>query len=162
MSGRYDRILIPTNGSYFADQAFNEVLKVAEGTKASIHVLYIVDHLELIYLATDFGPEVVPPESDVGGLYRRNRGIGESAISRLAETASAAGYNVATEIRYGAPAGAILEYASENDIDLIVMGTHGRRGIKRILRGSTTEQVLRHSSLPVLAVPDVQESVSEN
>lgn len=56
-------------------------------------------------------------------------------------------------IEHGSPYEAILSYVAENDIDLIVMGTHGRSGLSRVLLGSVTERVIRLSNDPVLAVP---------
>jgi len=62
------------------------------------------------------------------------------------------GIETVTAVRHGEPAQTITEYAEENDIDLVMMGTHGRRGVRRRLIGSVTEKVVRLSDRPVMTV----------
>ena len=62
------------------------------------------------------------------------------------------GVEVSYVVEYGPPTERILEYATENDVDLIVMGTHGRTGLRRVLMGSVAEAVVRKSSCPVMAL----------
>ena len=64
----------------------------------------------------------------------------------------AKGLTVDTHVRYGDEAEEILDHASQKDIDLVAMTTHGRSGVKRFLLGSVAEKILRHSTKPVFLV----------
>jgi nucleotide-binding universal stress UspA family protein len=77
---------------------------------------------------------------------------GDAAISRIEERVTDAGVDVTGEKRAGNPPAAILEAARDEDVDLIVMGTHGRTGLDRYLLGSVTERVVRQAEVPVLTV----------
>jgi nucleotide-binding universal stress UspA family protein len=78
---------------------------------------------------------------------------GENAINRAADRARDAGVEtVIKSVRRGTPHRTVLEYVDDNDIDLVVMGTHGRTGLNRLLLGSVTEKVIRLSPVPVLTV----------
>ncbi|WP_227380071.1 universal stress protein [Haladaptatus halobius] len=70
----------------------------------------------------------------------------------MAAQADDIGIDTKTAVRRGIPQDAILVYADEHNIDIIVMGTHGRTGVKRALMGSVTETVVRHADIPVLTV----------
>jgi len=148
----YRNILVPTDGSDLALEALEEALTVAELSDATIHVLYVVDDAKIAELAGGTGIEDVSLDSDVDGLFERFEAVGEHALDDLREAAADRGLSLTTATRKGLPDEEILAYVDENEIDLLVMGTHGRRGIERYVLGSTTERVLRRSSVPVLAV----------
>lgn len=150
----YSRILIPTDGSQLAPRALDEALNMVVDQETVLHILYVVNHRSILTLASDPGEGFVGPGQDVERLFERHTIAGDDAVTKLTKSASAAGINVVSEVRHGTPADVILAYIVEEDIDLVIMGTHARGGIKRILRGSTTEQVLRQSNVPILAVPD--------
>ena len=150
----YDAILVPTDGSDLALRALDEALALAGLTGATIHVVYVVDDASVAELAVDSNVDEVSFDADVGRLFERFEAAGERAIAEVREAADERGVEVVAEVRRGIPDEAILEYADENGVDLIVMGTHGRRGVRRYLLGSTTERVLRQSPVPVLAVRD--------
>ncbi|WP_136591002.1 universal stress protein [Salinigranum halophilum] len=130
----YDRILVPTDGSPSAEAAARHGLVIAKAVDASVHVI------------------------SVAGETERTERLAEAqardAISKLEELIEQeSDRSCHSALEHGSPYEAILSYASENDIDLIVMGTHGRRGLSRVLLGSVTERVIRLSNDPVLAVP---------
>lgn len=135
----YDRILVPTDGSEAASDAVDEALELAESFDAEVHVLYVVD-TRLTH--TILGGEVVEK------LERE----GEEATGEIVERAEESGLETRREVIEGAPSEAILNYAEENGIDLIVMGTHGRTGLEKAVIGSVTEKVVRKSSTPVMTV----------
>ena len=151
----YEDILVPTDGSGLAVRALDEALSLAGLTGATVHVVYVVDDAAVAELATASCVDEVSFDADVGRLFERFEAVGERAIADVREAAGERGAELVTEVRRGIPDESILEYADENGVDLIVMGTHGRRGVRRYLLGSTTEQVLRQSPVPVLAVRDV-------
>jgi len=148
----YTRILVPTDGSDLALRALGEAFTLAELSGATIHVLYVVDDTKVAELAMDSGVEDVSFDADVDQIFERFEAIGEHAIEDLRDAADERGLELTTAIRIGIPDETILSYVEENGIDLLVMGTHGRRGVQRYLLGSTTERVLRRAPVPVLTV----------
>ncbi len=77
----------------------------------------------------------------------------DDAVAGVLERAAEAGVDAASEVLVGEPGGAIRGYAADTDADLIVVGTHGRGGIRRAVLGSVAERVLRGADRPVLVVP---------
>jgi len=130
----YERILIPTDGSQSAEVAARQGAMLAEAFDASIHIISVV--------------------ANRTRSERRGGAQAQDAVSTLEERFEQ-DFDVSCQsvIEQGRPHETILSYSSENDIDLIVMGTHGRRGLSRALLGSVTERVLRLSNDPIVAVP---------
>ena len=139
----YDDILIPTDGSAPAAAAVEPAREVAAQFDARVHALNVVN---LSNIAT--GSEYTLPKDLIESLESQ----GETATERIAARARESGVETVTRVVSGFPAADILEYADENGIDLIAMGTAGRTGLNRFLVGSTTERIIRHADMPVLAV----------
>jgi nucleotide-binding universal stress UspA family protein len=111
--------------------------------EAAITLLHVHD---LPALALEAGAGVAPPAwSDLVGSAREG-------VERLALTLAEAGVEAHAVIVEGPPARTIIDYAREHACDLIVMGTHGRTGLDRVLSGSVAEQVVRGAPCPVLTV----------
>ncbi|WP_135822134.1 universal stress protein [Halostella litorea] len=142
----YDRILLPTDGSDGSHRAIEHAVAVADEVGATIHALFVVDTAE--YQAVEGTATAVEAVETSG-----NR-----ALDSVREVADRADVDVETELRYGTPNDEILAAAVEADADAIVMGTHGRTGIDRILLGSVTERVVREATVPVITVRMVDES----
>lgn len=138
----YDDILVPTDGSSGMTQVAEHALALAELCGATVHVLYVVD--ETAYASI--------PEDTRERVREALEGDGESATKTIAERAFERDLTVNREVRWGDPAVAIIAYAVENDIDMIVMGTRGRTGFERYLLGSVAEKVVRVSPVPVVTV----------
>lgn len=140
----YDRILIPTDGSENAAQAAIEAMRFASVYDATVHVLSVVD-------TTSYRSSVLPDD-----LVQRSEEMlterGEEAVLTVEDIAAKADRSAVGDVWKGVPYRAILEYVEENDIDLVVMGTHGRTGLDRYITGSVTERVVRLSDVPVLTV----------
>ena len=142
----FTRILVPTDFSPPSNAALDYARAVATRFGASLHLLYVADDPYRAALAA----EVYVPE--VEGLRDE---IIASAVSRLKEqltVADATALHATTAAIIGTPAWTIVDYAGANDIDLIVMGTHGRGGMAHLLVGSVAERVLRTAPCPVLTV----------
>lgn len=152
MTDGYANVLVPTDGSDLAVDALDEATTIAGLADATIHVLYVVDDAKIAELATDTGPGDISFDADVDRLFDRFEVVGEQAIADVRAAAADRGVEVVTAIREGLPRDEILTYADDTDMDLIVMATHGRSGLRRYLLGSTTERVLRRSDIPVLTV----------
>jgi len=137
----YDDILVPTDGSAGMQSVIDHASTLAAEHGATLHGLYVVDTASL----TD-----LPMEASMDGVSQTLRQEGESALQQLERRADAV--PVETAIVEGSPARDINTYAAENPCDLIVMGTHGRSGVDRLLLGSVAERVVRSSPVPVLTV----------
>jgi nucleotide-binding universal stress UspA family protein len=139
----YDRILLPTDGSDGTEQALSHAVEIAEGRDATIHALSVVDRR--LYLAAD---EAQKPE-----LKASLGDDAQAAVDAVADGAADAGIDCTTAVRDGVPYRAILEYATETPVDLVVMGTHGRSGRDKLTNlGSVTERVVENSETPTLVV----------
>lgn len=138
----YDSILIPTDGSQEMEAVTEQGIGLAERCRAKVHALHVVD--ERAYLTV--------PDDMRERVRRTLEEDGDIATGAVAERARAAELDVVRELRRGDPSAAIITYALENDVDLIVMGTHGRTGYERYLLGSVAEKVVRASPIPVLTV----------
>lgn len=139
----FDRILAPTDGSDPAQPAVEMALELAEIHDATLYVLYIVDQPTSVS-GTGEG------FSGLDNLLNALEEEGHKVTKEVAEQAQAREIETTAAVRRGNPHDDILTYANEHDIDLIVMGTHGRTGVKRALLGSVTEDIVRHAEIPVL------------
>jgi len=145
----YDHILVPTDGSDHAGRAVDHATVLAEAFDATVHLLTVVD------IEAAAGP------FSAGGVdeeYIEQR----SADQREALAALQADLDddiaVETAVVTGHPADGILDYVADNEVDLLVMGTHGRSGLRRYLTGSVAERVLRLSPVPVLTTRAAEEA----
>lgn len=137
----YDAILLPTDGSDAAEVAIDHAIGQAVAFDATLHTVFVVE------LAT-----TAPMQITLDRVVEQLEADGEAAVSRIADAAAEAGVDVVTSVEHGLADEAIVDYVEERDIDLVVMSTHGRRGIDRRLLGSVTERVVRTCPVPVLAV----------
>jgi nucleotide-binding universal stress UspA family protein len=139
----YDRILVPTDGSDPASAATEHALTIADRFGATVHALYVVDVDGIAHEAPGLG---------LDALRDALRAEGETATNAVVDRAEDRGVGVRESVVDGVAEDAIVDYADDNGIDLIVMGTHGRRGLDRYLVGSVTERVVRRTELPTLVV----------
>lgn len=136
----YEQVLVPVDGSDAAMAALEEAIGLADRVEATIHALYVVDPMHYHGVGTeDLVIEALEEE-------------GEATLADVRERCRSHEVPVETAIERGHPGSVIVDYASDNDLDLIVMATHGRRGLDRFLLGSVTERVVRRSTVPVLTV----------
>jgi len=141
----FDRVLIPTDGSDPARSAVEMALGLAETHRATLHILFIVDQPTSV---SGMGEGF----SGLDGLLNALEERGQETTEAVVERAKDRDIETTTAVRRGNPHDDILAYANDHEIDVIVMGTHGRTGVKRALLGSVTEDVVRHSEIPVLTV----------
>lgn len=137
----YDEILLPTDGSEAAEAAVDQAIELASTYDGTLHVVFAIELSATMPLRVTLDSVIEQLEAD-----------GEEFVTRIANRAAAAGIEVETSVEHGVADEAIVDYVGANDIDLVVMGTHGRRGIDRQLLGSVTERVIRTSPVPVLVV----------
>lgn len=139
----YEDVLLPTDGSEYAAEAYDHGIAIARAFGARVHAVNVVNVADL---APSPGAEPAEPVLDSFET------AGETATAEIGSQASAAGLDCVTAVREGTPARSLLDYADEEGVDLIAMGTAGRTGPSRYLLGSTTERIIRHADVPVLAV----------
>jgi len=139
----YDEVLVPTDGSEGTRAAVEHAIDHAKRYDATLHVLYVVDaRIGVVHETT--------PEDVFAELEEQ----GQMAIEQVKSQAKAADvHTIQGVVARGDPHQAILDYVSDRDIDLVVMGTHGRTGLDHYLIGSVTEKVVRLSDVPVMTVP---------
>ena len=143
----YQNILVPIDGSETAGLGLHEAIQLARTLNAQIRVLHVINKTP--FVAAGAGPVVI---EDFLAQLRSN---GESIVHEATAAARAAGVEVQHRIieALGDRAGeVIVAEARDWPAHLIVCGTHGRRGLKRILMGSDAEYVVRHSPVPVLMI----------
>ena len=148
----FAHILVPTDGSAPSQRAARLAVRLARGSRARITVLHVVMPFKPLYPADYMAGAAAYPELYSPAAYNRiTRAQGERILAKVARDASAAKVKCDTAIVYADPEWkAILSAARSKGCDLIVMGTHGRRGLEAILLGSVTNKVLTHSRKPVL------------
>ena len=138
-------IVFPTDFSEVSMTALPWVMDMADTLNASVHCLYVVEEPQ-IYSTLDMGAVALPTTGE----------LVESAKTRVksfvTEKLANAPHGCESAVVIGHAATEIVNYANDKNADLIVMTTHGYSGMKHVLLGSTTEDVLRHASCPVLSV----------
>ena len=145
------RILYPTDFSGCATQALDHAIFLAKEYDAELHMLNAVT------LHADDPANADLHFPDGGELLQRSMELSAEQMAGLLTDEHRENLRVVeAQVRGFAPGPLILEYAGEHDIDLIVMGTHGRRGPARLFMGSVATEVLRHSECPVLTLRDTE------
>ena len=143
----YKHILVPVDGSKTARLGLQEAIQLAKNLHAHVRVVHVVNKLP--WVPSDGGGPAVQE------LIDQMRSNGESILHEATHAVRAAGLDVDTRLieALGTEAGeSIVEQANSWPAELIVCGTHGRRGLHRILMGSDAEYIVRHSRVPVLLV----------
>lgn len=149
----YDTILVPTDGSETAENAVDHALDLAERYGAEVHALYVVD---VDAMSLSLGAEQVDRlQQGQYGEMEEVKAKADEATGYVADRARERGVRVVEHVAGGQPHSVVAEYAENHGVDLIVIGSHGRSGVRRALLGSVTERVLRETHVPVLVV-DVQ------
>src|SRR3989338_2156883 len=146
----YSKILVAADGSDTSRHALKQAIELARKLSAKLRIVHAVDMTWL-----PIGPEV---GIDTGAQSAARREAGEKIIAAARNTAQEAGFEAETElIETETPvqhvAEAIAEEALRWGADLVVLGTHGRRGFQRLMPGSVAEKMARPSPTPVLLVP---------
>ena len=141
------KILLATDGSEEAELATRAAVELAEGTGSELHVVY-VEPLPDFMKKNDVGMPGYDRQ-----LYKMIEGEGRETLRKLVWRVKVAGGSVAeAHLRMGAVVEEIVALADELEVDLIIVGSRGLRGIKRALAGSVSESVFRHACCPVMVV----------
>jgi nucleotide-binding universal stress UspA family protein len=145
----YKRILVATDGSKLSQLAVDHAIELADLTGAEVIALKVVPRYPQTYFEGGMG-------MGAAEVARIEKEWNEEALTTVNAVKSAGQLRdvkvKAVTVKSDLIAEAIIAVAKRNKCDLIVMASHGRRGIKRLLLGSETQQVLTHSHLPVLVL----------
>ncbi|MFB6368144.1 MAG: universal stress protein [Gemmatimonadota bacterium] len=146
-----DRILFPTDFSESSHQALPYAVALAETHDAELHLL----HASVLHASDPANPSHHFPEME--NLTTELEERADERMKELTSEHAPDGLTVVREQRRGISAPpVILEYVDEEEIDLVVMGTHGRRGLRHLMLGSVTEEVVRQAPCPVLTVRELE------
>lgn len=142
------KILLATDGSKFSEAAAQALASQVNSQDAQVLILQAVEPLAIStppQMATGYAPELTE---------KREQQLNEAkaSVAAASKALQAVGFAVTTRVVEADPRTAILDVAEESGTDLIVMGSHGRRGLKKFLLGSVAESVARHAHCSVLIV----------
>ncbi len=139
--GKYERIIIPTDGSEENFKVISEGLSLARMLGTNIKILFVVDTSSISGL---------PPDDMITRLEGQIRSKADELLKDIEEMAKNKGVGYSKSIKKGVPSDIIVSEAKEED--LIVMGHHTRTGLSRLLTGSTAQKVIREAECPVMVI----------
>jgi nucleotide-binding universal stress UspA family protein len=139
------KILVPTDFSESARHALTYGISFAREYEAELQLLHVVENLTVGY-ASDLFP--VP----MAEVFQEISGYAKAELAKLGAEARAKNVDVVEHVVQGKPSAEIIRFAEENEVDMIVLGTHGKGMLDQALFGSTTERVVRRAPCPVLTV----------
>lgn len=139
----FDTILCATDFSERSRDALSRARELARAHDATLHVVHAIEPAPTV---AHFG----------GGALRDNPAARQPSLEKDLDAMLESLPEATGHVRIGRASDAIVEAAEELGADLVVMGTHGRSGLKRLVLGSTAEQTLRRAHVPVLAVPPAE------
>jgi nucleotide-binding universal stress UspA family protein len=145
----YQRILVATDGSTLSKKAVRSAINLAVAVGADLVALYVVPRYPVSY----FEGGVAIPVQDIARIEKQWSDKGQAvvdAVQQLAQADDVKTKAVVTQSDFVAES--IMATAKKYKCDLVVMASHGRKGIKRVLLGSETQHVLTHSTVPVLVL----------
>ncbi|MDQ1276946.1 MAG: hypothetical protein QG610_2525 [Euryarchaeota archaeon] len=147
----YRNIVIATDGSENTQKAISYGIEIAKLSGATVHALYVVD-------ISSFSSIPMSSEGGWEAMYESLKTEGGKAVYVVKNQGEAAGVDVREVVLEGHPTNEIIEFAENNNIDLIVLGTLGKTGLDRFLLGSVAEKVVRSSKVPVMVVRSGEKS----
>jgi len=145
----YQRILVPTDGSALSQKAVDSAIEQAAFNGAELVALYVVPRYPISYFEGNVGVS----NTEVARTEKQWAEKGQAVVDKVKQTAAAGGVRAKGVVTHSnLVAESVIAAAKKHKCDLIVMASHGRKGIKRVLLGSETQHVLTHSTLPVLVL----------
>ncbi len=136
------KILCPIDFSPPSRNALRYANEFAKAMKAKITVMHVIQPQPI---PTDVNVPYIPTELELEQAAKED-------IAHLIRETISAGVLVEQVMAFGLPSECIVQQAKKDDVDIIILGTHGRSGLSRLLMGSTAENVIRHATCPILVV----------
>lgn len=145
----YQRILVATDGSTLSKKAVRSGIALAQATGAELVALYVVPRYPVSY----FEGGITVSSDEIARTEKQWIDRGQAVVDAVRDAAQAEGVKAKAVIaRSDLVAESIMATVKKHKCDLVVMASHGRKGIKRVLLGSETQHVLTHSTVPVLVL----------
>ena len=154
----FKKILVAIDFTPITKKVIENAMELAKCNNAEVDLVYVVEPYEYPIVATVDG--ILVPPDDLTVLEDVNERLREEAeihLKKFAELLEKEGIKVTTHIIEGEPFEEILDFSEKNKSDLIVVGAHGKSGLKRLLIGSVSEKVVRKAKIPVLVVRGIYE-----
>ncbi|RKT22678.1 nucleotide-binding universal stress UspA family protein [Paraburkholderia sp. RAU2J] len=144
----YTRILVAVDGSNTSRRAFEAALALAKSNGAVLRPFYVVENTPMYFEAPGYDPSILRNR-----LIEEGRELRAEFTQTMAEQGVKGDPAVSEASSLGDVSDIVLKAAAEFDADLLVMGTHGRRGFQRLILGSVAERCVRQATIPVLLIP---------
>lgn len=145
----YQRILVATDGSDLSTTAVSSAIELAAAVNAELVALYVVPRYPVSYFEGGLSISV----QDIANAEKQWSEMGQAVVDAVELQAKAQGIKAkAVVMQSDLIAESIMAAVNKHACDLVVMASHGRKGIKRVLLGSETQHVLTHSTVPVLVL----------
>ena len=144
------KILLAVDGSKFADAAVQAVIAQARAKGAEVRVLYVVEPPTLL-VAREMGGY----DSALEAAWEKEKEQGWALVARISQLLQSKGLNATGAVEEGDPKSKILDFAKDWGADLVVLGSHGRKGLEHFLMGSVSEAIARHAycSVEIVRIP---------
>jgi nucleotide-binding universal stress UspA family protein len=143
----YSKILVPLDGSQLSECSLEQVKKSAAAGVSEVILLRVIEPVD-----RDEAVTWASAGYTIGDIQGRRKADAESYMAHAAEKLTKEGLTARVEIMDGRAAETIIDYSQKQQVDLIIMSSHGRSGITRWAFGSVADRVIRHSTIPVLLV----------
>lgn len=146
----FKKIMIATDGSDCSRLAADKGIELARLSGGMVYAVFVVSTASLSIDGDYFSSMGVNPYWEL--IYNSLKNQGQKALDYVTDLGKMKGINVESVLLEGHPADELIQYAEENKMDIIVMGTLGRTGLDRLLLGSVAGNLVRHSKVPVMVV----------
>lgn len=146
----FKKIMIATDGSDCSRLAADKGIELARLSGGMVYAVFVVSTASLSMDGDYFSSMGVNPYWEL--IYDSLKNQGQKALDYVKDLGKMKGINVESVLLEGHPADELIQYAEENKMDIIVMGTLGRTGLDRLLLGSVAGNLVRHSKVPVMVV----------
>lgn len=145
----YKKILVTTDGSTLANKGVKSAIELAKSLDAELIALKVIPR----YLQTYFEGSIPLDNAQIMMLEKQWEDEANAVLAKVQKQGEKEGVTISTAIlKANIVSEAIVTFAQKRKVDLVVMTSHGRNGIKRLILGSETTQVLTHSHIPVLVL----------
>lgn len=152
----YTRILVAVDGSNTSRRAFEAALALAKSHGAVLRPFYVVENTPMYFEAPGYDPSILRNR-----LIEEGKELRAEFAKEMAEQGVKGDPAVSEASSLGDVSDIVLKAAAEFNADLLVMGTHGRRGVQRLILGSVAEGCVRQATIPVLLIPSAASQKKE-